>query len=277
VVASWVQKSLPLDVRSCAPLSAAQIAIAHDRGYVDDVLSLSIANGFETYEQSVADALPYTNASFLAAAREALRNGLVACSPTSGFHHAGWNFGGGFCTFNGLMVAARTLLRENAVQRLGILDCDAHQGNGTDDILRRVPKEEAARVEHYTRHRPHYGPRGTTTPAEFLAHLPVLLEGWRDRGVELVLYQAGADPHIDDPFGAGLLTGAELRARDAVVFETCRRLGMPVVWNLAGGYQEDETFPEGSAERVRKVLDIHDATMEECVRVHLGADRSVAT
>ena len=245
--------------------------------YVDAVLDLEKSNGFGTFDPAVADALPYTNASFLEAAREAMRNGLVACSPTSGFHHAGWGFGEGFCTFNGLMIAARTLLQEQAVERIGILDCDAHYGNGTDDILQRIPKDEAARVEHYTRQCPHYGSAHSTTPEEFLAHLPVLLEGWKKRGVGLVLYQAGADPHIDDPMGGAFLTNAELRARDAIVFETCRRLGMPVAWNLAGGYQEDDSYPRGSAESIRKVLDIHDATMEECVRVYCAADRSNAT
>ena len=277
VVASWERRNYPIEVRRYEPLSRDQLAIAHDRSYVDKVLDLERPNGFDTVEQEVADALPYTNASFLEAAREALKNGLVACSPTSGFHHARWASGGGFCTFNGLMIAARTLLQAQAVERIGILDCDAHYGNGTDDILRKMPKDEAARLEHYTRTSPHYGEADSTTPGEFLAHLPVLLGGWKQRGVGLVLYQAGADPHIDDPMGGAFLTNAELRARDAVVFETCRRLGMPVVWNLAGGYQEDRSLRRGSAGSIRKVLDIHDATMEECVRVYINADLSNGT
>jgi hypothetical protein len=53
---------------------------------------------------------------------------------------------------------------------------------------------------------------------------------------DVLLYQAGADPHIDDPLG-GWLTDAQLAQRDRLVFETCRELGLPVAWNLAGGYQ----------------------------------------
>ena len=49
-----------------------------------------------------------------------------------------------------------------------------------------------------------------------------------------MIYQAGADPHIDDPLG-GILTTKQMSWRDRQVFE---QLGhKPLVWNLAGGYQ----------------------------------------
>ena len=76
------------------------------------------------------------------------------------------------------------------------------------------------------------------------------------RGCDVVLYQAGADPHIDDPLG-GWLTIEQLRERDRLVFENAERFGLPIAWNLAGGYQSP----------LRKVLDIHDNTMLECVSV----------
>ncbi|MCK5133954.1 MAG: hypothetical protein KAR40_17620 [Candidatus Sabulitectum sp.] len=40
------------------------------------------------------------------AAEMALRTGESVCAPVSGFHHAGWNSAEGFCTFNGLVIAA---------------------------------------------------------------------------------------------------------------------------------------------------------------------------
>jgi len=76
---------------------------------------------------------------------------------------------------------------------------------------------------------------------------------------DVVLYQAGADPHVDDPLG-GWLTTEQLRRRDARVFQTFARLGVPVAWNLAGGYQRE---PDGS---IPKVLEIHDNTAIECLR-----------
>ena len=78
---------------------------------------------------------------------------------------------------------------------------------------------------------------------------------------DVVLYQAGADPHINDPYG-GWLTTDELRQRDAVVFDALKAAGVPVAWDLAGGYQTER---DGS---IPKVLEIHDNTMRECVRVY---------
>lgn len=54
--------------------------------------------------------------------------------------------------------------------------------------------------------------------------------------LDLILYRAGADPHVDDPLG-GVLTSAQLRQRDRRVFEIARGLGIPPAWDLAGGYQ----------------------------------------
>jgi acetoin utilization deacetylase AcuC-like enzyme len=76
---------------------------------------------------------------------------------------------------------------------------------------------------------------------------------------DVVLYQAGADPHLDDPLG-GWLTTEQLRRRDAGVFASFREIGVPVAWNLAGGYQK---AADGS---IPRVLEIHDNTAIECVR-----------
>ena len=70
--------------------------------------------------------------------------------------------------------------------------------------------------------------------------------------------------HVRDPLG-GYLDGDDLRRRDRAVFESMRSRGIPVAWNLAGGYQESTT---DGVRSIRAVLDIHDATMEECLKVY---------
>ena len=55
---------------------------------------------------------------------------------------------------------------------------------------------------------------------------------------EVILYQAGADTHRDDPLG-GVLTTAQMFMRDQIMFETAKNLGVGIAWNLAGGYQYD--------------------------------------
>lgn len=264
VVESWQRLRIPLELRSFAPLTVGQLARAHDRRYVERVLSLREPNGFGTRDPEVAAALPFTNGSFVAAALHAFETGGVAISPVSGFHHACFGDGGAYCTFNGLAIAAAMLVDAGA-EKVGILDCDAHYGNGTVDILARLPTL-GAKVLHYTRGSGHYT-HGSSAKA-FLDELPALLARWKADGCEVLLYQAGADPHVEDPLG-GYYTTAQLLERDRRVFTACRELGLPVAWDLAGGYQERPGQPW--PERIRPVLDLHDNTLRACAEVYLSS------
>ena len=256
VVADWLARQFPIRIETPVPATRDQLALAHDRTFVDEVLDLAIDNGFYNRSAEVAASLPWTSGSFLSAARAALANRQVAVSPTSGFHHACHARAGGFCTFNGLMVAAIALLREGAVRRIGILDCDQHYGNGTDDIIRRLGLEE--QVRHAT------AGQGYPMRAEpFLAQLPRLVADFAD--CDLLMYQAGADPHVNDPLG-GFLSTKQLLERDRLVFRTTALHGIPVVWNLAGGYQDP----------VARVIEIHANTMQACVEAYYDPSEDAA-
>lgn len=185
----------------------------------------------------------------LAAAREALKNGKVAVAPCSGFHHAGWDSPFGYCTFNGLMVTALALKEENSLSKIGIIDFDMHYGDGTDTIIDHLGIDW---IIHYSAGDKYSMP---TQAKEFLAAIRDITHMMT--GCDLVLYQAGADPHVDDPLG-GFLTTEQLRTRDRMVFEMLSKMKIPVAWNLAGGYQEP----------LRKVLDIHDNTMDACLEIY---------
>lgn len=84
---------------------------------------------------------------------------------------------------------------------------------------------------------PHYTAGATWRRSDqarkFLHTLPSIVESFV--GCDVLLDQAGADAHVDDPLG-GWLTTAQLAERDRIVFETAHRIGLPLVWNLAGGY-----------------------------------------
>ena len=62
-----------------------------------------------------------------------------AISLGGGYHHAGRNYGGGFCLFNDIAVLVEYLKAKCGVKRLSILDYDVHFGNGTSDIYYRDP------------------------------------------------------------------------------------------------------------------------------------------
>lgn len=244
VVADWIEQDLPIRVVEPVSVSREQLARAHARSYVDGVLDCLLPNGFRGRQKDVAESLPWTSGSILSAARCALDNGLVACSPTSGFHHAGPTSGYGYCTFNGLMVTALALKAEGKVSRVGILDCDEHYGDGSAEIIDKLGLDWIRHVsEEYA---------GATAVQRFIETLPAVVRGFA--GYDLLIYQAGADQHINDPLG-GFLTTAELAERDRIVFTVAKEIGIPVVWNLAGGYQQP----------LARVLEIHRNTMAACV------------
>jgi acetoin utilization deacetylase AcuC-like enzyme len=66
-------------------------------------------------------------------AQLALEKGL-AVHIGGGFHHAFHDHGEGFCVLNDVAVAVEKLNREKAVERIMVVDCDVHQGNGTAHI-----------------------------------------------------------------------------------------------------------------------------------------------
>lgn len=253
VMAAWRAAGLPLRVVAPEAATVDDLARAHDRAYVEAVLGRRRDNGFGTRDASVAASLPYTSGAMLHGARVAIAGRRAVCAPVSGFHHAGWGVGWGFCTFNGLVVTALGLRAAGLASRVAIIDCDQHFGDGTSGILARLGAP--AWVRHFTagetfRRREHVG--------AFFARLDEELRAVE--GFDVVLYQAGADPHVDDPLG-GWLTDEQLRERDARVFEGVARAGVPIVWNLAGGYQRDRDGGIGP------VLAIHTRTAREHLRV----------
>ena len=249
-VESWQQMGTPLAIIEPTPASRDDLVRAHDPGYVDGVISRQLRNGFGNKSAAVAASLPFTCGAMLCAAREAIRNGLVAVAPCSGFHHASYQQAAGFCTFNGLMVAAMALHASGDARRVGILDFDHHYGDGTDSIIAR---HQIDWITHYSAGKNYSSPEDA---APFLSEIEQRVEAMRD--CDVILYQAGADPHVDDPLG-GWLTTEQLFERDRRVFHAAHALGVPIAWNLAGGYQKP----------LRKVLDIHDNTMRACLAEYL--------
>jgi acetoin utilization deacetylase AcuC-like enzyme len=66
--------------------------------------------------------------------------------------------------------------------------------------------------------------------------LPDLLSQFRP---DLVLYDAGVDPHVADRLGKLALTDRGLFCRDMQVLSACMRGGYPVAYVIGGGYAED--------------------------------------
>lgn len=197
-------------------------------------------------------------------ARAALRDG-IACNLAGGSHHAYPDHGEGFCLLNDLAVTIRVLRAEGLIRRAAVIDCDAHQGNGTAGACREDPD-----VFTFSMHSQHNYPftkeRSTldvglddgTGDLAYLAlletHVPAILRTFQP---DLVLYVAGADPYRGDRLGRLGLSLEGLRRRDAFVLGQCRDAGIPVVTTFAGGYGQD----------VRDTVEIHSNTVRTARRI----------
>jgi acetoin utilization deacetylase AcuC-like enzyme len=179
-------------------------------------------------------------------ARLALQYGL-ACNTAGGTHHAFPDFGSGFCIFNDLAVATRLVQNECLAARVLIVDLDVHQGDGTAVIFQDDPTVFTFSM-HCQKNFPFRKqqsdldiplPEGLTDAAylrTLTAHLPALLTNFKP---DLVLYDAGVDPHCADRLGKLALSDEGLYQRDKLVLETCLRQGYPVATVVGGGYDKD--------------------------------------
>jgi acetoin utilization deacetylase AcuC-like enzyme len=235
----------------------------HTREYVNAVSAgkpraLAESQKFP-WSQQLFPSVCLTNGACIEAARQALSDGIAA-AVASGFHHAHAEHGEGFCTFNGLVVAAEALKARGEVRTVSVLDLDLHYGNGTAALAAARPwlsalsiygsdylKNKAYNDVTVRRHADGPNHRSASLPAgcdgrrlnEILTEqLPCLL---KDGKPDLLLYQAGADPLQEDPYSPLELTREDLLERDRRVFEFARKHDLPLAWVLAGGYTRDIT------------------------------------
>lgn len=241
---------------------------AHSPKYLERVFSgrLSSAEirrlGFPWSEQLVERSLRSTGAA-VDAAVAAVEDG-VAASLAGGTHHAGPDWGEGFCVFNDTAVAARELQARGLVKRLVILDCDVHQGNGTAAIFATDPSVFTMSI-HAARNFPLRKVAGSLdVPLEdgvgdtaYLQSLESAVKESLGQGQpDFIFYIAGADPYEEDRLGRLRLSREGLLARDRLVFKTAVLHGLPVAIVCGGGYCDD----------LDTIAEIHAATMLEAAR-----------
>ena len=184
-------------------------------------------------------------------ARLALQHGL-ACHLAGGTHHAFADHGSGFCIFNDCAVAAAVLLAEEQISRLMVIDLDVHQGDGTAALFAADP-----RVFCFSAHCASNFPLRKQTgdldlpladgldDAAYLAAIGDLVPDLLDQvQPELVLYNAGVDPHRHDRLGRLCLSSEGLLNRERLVIDACLRRRIPVATVIGGGYDDLQPLVE---------------------------------
>ena len=232
-----------------APLE--DVRLVHEPGYVERLLhgTMPAAEqrtlGFPWSEELVERSFRATGGT-LEAAQHALTEG-IAMNLAGGTHHAFASHGEGFCVLNDVAITVRALRARGRIVRAAVVDLDVHQGNGTHAIFA-GDDDTFTFSMHGRRNYPFRKVAGRldleledgTGDAEYLERLATVLPTvMRDSRPDLVLYVAGADPHEGDALGRLRLTFDGLMRRDALVIESARAVGVPVVIALGGGYGSD--------------------------------------
>ena len=251
VMLALEESGRPYCVHAPEPMPRGWIEAVHDPAYVGEVLDLRLPRdkerriGFPINERIARRSLLSIGGTW-AAARLARVHGYAANS-AGGSHHALVDTGAGYCVFNDLVIAANRLLAEGEATRILVIDLDVHQGDGTaaltsarDDVFTlslHAAKNFPARKATSTLDVPLADGLGDEAYLETLAEvLPRALDGFAP---DLILYQAGVDPHAADRLGRLALSDAGLAARDRMVASLARARTIPLASTLGGGYGED--------------------------------------
>lgn len=232
-----------------APMERVWIEMVHHPDYVAEVVEARVPPekerriGFAVTPAIARRTLAVVGGTYLAA-RLAIDRGYAANS-AGGSHHALADTGAGYCVFNDLAVAAVRLAEEG--HRALIVDCDVHQGDGTAALL--AARHDVATYSiHAEKNFPARKARSTvdvaladgTGDAVYLdalsATLPDLID---DFAPDLLLYQAGVDPHEGDRLGRLALSLDGLVRRDRWIAALARERGLPLASTLGGGYGAD--------------------------------------
>ena len=236
---------------SPAPASPQMIGLAHDSDYVQRVFeqALSVEEvrriGLPMGENLVRRSRLSAAGTFLAA-QLALEHGLAGNS-AGGSHHAGPDYGAGYCLFNDVAVAIRNLQMQGIATSFLVVDADVHQGDGTARIFADDPMVRTLSV-HAQKNFPARKARSDWDvglddglgDTAYLEALRDVLDGALDMITPcLLFYNAGVDVHGEDRLGRLGLSDEGIRGRDRAVIDAARARGIPIVAVMGGGYSDD--------------------------------------
>lgn len=236
------------NLHSPAILEDEVVLWTHEYDYYHRLKSLSLTPqevrriGFPLSEQLVERELRIAQGT-IDGCMHALDYGL-AFNVAGGTHHAGTNWGEGFCMLNDQGIAANYLLKKGFAQKILIIDLDVHQGNGTAQIFAQEPNVFTCSI-HGEKNFPFRKERSDLDigledgvgDEEYLItighHLDLVFEHFRP---DFVFYLSGVDILETDKLGKLAVSKQACKHRDRMVFEYCKNKGIPVQVSMGGGY-----------------------------------------
>jgi acetoin utilization deacetylase AcuC-like enzyme len=250
LVRTAAEAEVGIDVSDARAAGRAELALAHGENWLERVEA-----GELTRREELALGLPWSPAlverarrsvgATLLAADAALGEG-VGANVGGGTHHAFPDAGRGFCVFNDVVVAVRSLRAAGRVRRVLVVDLDVHQGDGTHAAFMEDPEAFTFSVNGFANYpfRRVPGdleldlPDGTGNERYLDGLARLLPQALARSRPELCFYLGGADPFEGDRLGRLALSKAGLASRDGIVRDLLARAGVPVCVTLAGGYSD---------------------------------------
>ena len=227
------------------------IILTHDKTYWEKLKHLKLSyqeerrTGFPLSAQLVERELRIAKGT-IDCCHFAMEHG-VAFNIAGGTHHAGSNWGEGFCLLNDQAIAANYLLNKNLASSILIIDLDVHQGNGTAEIFEHNPKVFTFSM-HGEKNFPFRKERSNLdigladgiADHEYLDilkdKLPQLFSKVKP---DFVFFLSGVDVLETDKLGKLALSKAACKERDQLVFQACQSRNIPVQVSMGGGYSPD--------------------------------------
>ncbi len=224
------------------------VLLTHEKQYWEKLKNLSLTyqeekrTGFPLSAQLVERELRIAQGT-IDGCFYAIENG-VAFNVAGGTHHAGSNWGEGFCLLNDQAIAANYLIYKGISKSILIIDLDVHQGNGTAQIFQNNTQVFTFSV-HGDKNFPFRKeqsdvdvplPDGVEDD-EYLAMLAQKLDEVFDKAKpDFVFYLSGVDVLATDKLGKLSLSPAACQKRDEMVFKKCLAQQLPVQVSMGGGY-----------------------------------------
>jgi acetoin utilization deacetylase AcuC-like enzyme len=227
---------------------------AHDPAYL-----ANIYHGQLDRKEQIQLGLPLTPKLYTRSATEveatrlaceaALAEGLSVVL-AGGTHHAFREHGEGYCVFNDIAIAIRSLQIQRPGIKVMVVDTDAHQGNGTNSLLENDPHvfTYSIHVGRSSGSRKICGSMDVETVRYvegemYLKQLFTTLAAALDVfSPDLVIWIAGADNHRNDRFGQMMLTVKDLQRRDEVILRALVKNKIPVAVLYGGGYNREPLY-----------------------------------
>ena len=241
--------NLTIHQSKSAPINDVQVV--HNRDYV-----MSVKEGNLSRDQERRINLPWSEKlakrSFLAiqgtlqTSQLALDYG-IACHLAGGTHHAFKDCGSGFCVFNDLAYASITLLNQEKINKILILDLDVHQGDGTASICENIDNIFTCSI-HCKNNFPFDKKNSNldvpiddeVNDVKYINILTKTLDQIESNFTpDIVFYDAGVDVHSNDDLGNLNLTDDGIKKRDEIVCEYFKEKRIPLCTVIGGGYSKN--------------------------------------